>query len=68
MPVNEELVQYISENMQLHGKCSYYYNEDYHFYAPHGYAEDEQRIRDFEVYDDDDVWVLTYPKCGTYYW
>lgn len=64
MPVNEELERYIKEHMALQGGYSYHYYEDIGCYMPYKFLEEEQRMRDLEVFEDD-VWVLTYPKCGS---
>lgn len=61
---SDELIKYIEE------KCEFFEN-GFHFYPqikcllPVKYLDYEKRIRDLTVYEDD-VWVLTYPKCGKY--
>ena len=65
MPVNKKMSQYVYDHVGLCGKIAYHEYEDIHCYMTKRYREEEQRIRDFTVCEDD-VWVLTYPKCGKY--
>lgn len=58
-----ELMEYIIEKTKLFEagmKC--YENEK--CCLPAGFAKHEKGIRDLQVFEDD-VWVTTYPKCGT---
>lgn len=65
MALNEKLVQYIFDHETLFDKFDYHFYEDIRFFMTKKFLEEEQRIRNFVVYEDD-VWVLTYLKCGTY--
>ena len=41
------------------------YGEYKGFALPNKFTKMQQRILDMEVYDDD-IWIVTYPKCGKY--
>lgn len=60
---NEELVEYIKEHV-IGFKNGFKFYPDIKCILNKGFENYEKRIRDMEVYDDD-VWLLTYPKCGT---
>lgn len=61
---SEELVEYMKEHVgQFKGGMRFY--PDIKCLLVKQFENYEQRIRGMEVYEDD-VWLLTYPKCGEY--
>lgn len=61
---NKELVEYVKEHVRdlKHGLRFY---PEIKCLIRKYYEHYEKRIRDMEVYEDD-VWLLTFPKCGEY--
>lgn len=59
----DELVEYIIKNTRFFESGMHDYVKE-KCCLPAPFVKYEKRIRDFRVFEDD-VWVLTYPKCGT---
>lgn len=58
----DELVEYIVKNTRFFETGMRYYSKE-KCCLPVPFVKYEKRIHDFRIFEDD-VWVLTYPKCG----
>ena len=60
--LRDGLMEYIIKNSRFFEAGMKFYTKE-KCCLPAAFVKHEKRIRDLEVFEDD-VWVITYPKCG----
>lgn len=64
MSEKKELLQYFDEHVSVRDFKGSYFFPDTGCVLTKDYLQHQKRIKDLQVFEDD-VWVLSYPKCGT---